>query len=107
MRSSRVLRLALLLLLLAGAALSCDSGGGGATEPGADTSLPDTEPSDDTAEDLAVVPSYPEGPYGVVMGETIANLEFYAPDTEGPVYLDQWYQHPEAKVILLVSTAAW
>ncbi len=107
MRSSRTVLPFLILLLILGVAASCDSGGGDGNEPGADTSLPDTEPTEDTAADLPGVAAYPEGPYGVVMGETITNLEFYDPDTEGPIYLDQWYQHPEAKLILLVSTAAW
>lgn len=106
MRTTRLHFLAVLLLAVVGAAVSCDSGGGGG-EPAADTIPPDTDPAEDTAEDLAVVPAYPEGPYGVTMGETLANLSFYDPDTEAPVYLDQWYQHPEAKLLMVISTAAW
>ncbi len=57
-----------------------------------------------TAPDLV---SYPEGPFGIEMGQVIADLGFYDPATEGTVYLHQWYQHPEARVLLIISTAAW
>ena len=106
MRSTTHFLLSLLLLLVGGAA-GCDGGGSGAT-PGADTApAEDAAPVEDTAEDLAGIPAYPEGPYGVTMGETIADLSFYDPETEGPVMLDQWYQHPEARLLMVISTAAW
>lgn len=53
------------------------------------------------------VVSYPEGPFGTAMGETIADLEFYDPVSESSVYLHEWYQHTEAQVLLVISTAAW
>jgi hypothetical protein len=99
-------RLGLIAALLVLGAAGCDSGGG-ASDPAADTRLPDTPPAEDAAEDLAIIPAYPEGPYGVAMGETIENLSFYDPDAAAPVYLDQWYQHPEARLLMIISTAAW
>lgn len=75
----------------------------------ADSSDPiDSTGSEDLPEsDLVVQAPYPEGPYGVVMGETIDNLGFYEPEGETTEYLQQWYGHPEKKVLLIISTAAW
>ncbi len=111
MRTHQISSLLLLLpLALLGAfALSCDGGGGSESgaEPGEDTSLPDAQPVDDAEEEVASLPSYPDGPFGVTMGETIEDLGFYDPETEELSYLRQWYQHPKVKLLMLISTAAW
>jgi len=109
MRSRRVyvvLRLLLPFALAGAFALSCDGGGGDGNGPGEDTNLPDVPPTD-AAEDVSPSPAYPAGPYGVLMGEVIEDLGFYDPETEEMVQLNQWYQHPKVKLLMLVSTAAW
>jgi hypothetical protein len=94
--------LTLLACLVAGLALGC---GDDATEEApADTSAPDLPKSEEDAPQAA---NYPSGPYGATAGETIEDLEFYDPEAEGPARLSQWYQHPKAKLLMLVSTAAW
>lgn len=57
--------------------------------------------------DIALVDGYPAGPYGVVEGETIDDLGFYDPLTEQTVRLKQWFRDPKARLLMLVSTAAW
>ena len=104
---SRFMLLLLATGLIALCASSCDSGSNGSGTPAEDTSAEDTPSPDDTQDDVAVVPSYPEGPYGVIAGETIDDLGFYNPVTEEMEYLNQWYQHPKIKLLMLVSTAAW
>ena len=92
------------LALFAALAMSC--GGDGDTEPAVTDAgtKPDVPAANDGSSDG---PSYPAGPYGVVTGETIADLGFYDPETEGQVQLAQWYQHPKTRLLMVISTAAW
>ncbi len=49
---------------------------------------------------------YADGPFGVEEGDTIADLSFVLPDGEGFSF-GELYNDPEAKLLLLSTTAGW
>lgn len=92
--------------LLELALLACSSTGGESADGALDLGPTEIE-ADATGGDVSTSPAYPDGPYGMAVGETIAKLEFYNQKTEETASLAQWYQHPKVKLLMLVSTAAW
>lgn len=50
--------------------------------------------------------TYPEGPYGVELGDVIAPLSFITPD-ERPFSLEQLYLNPRAQLLLITTSAEW
>ena len=90
------------LVCLIALAAACACSGTNSSDP------VDNKASEDLPEtDSLVEAPYPDGPYGVAMGETIDNLGFYEPEGETTEFLQQWYGHPEKNVLLIISTAAW
>jgi len=70
-----------------------------------DTVEEDTTPAVDTAE--PVYP-YPEGPYGGHYLDIIPpDLGFYEPWQDSWVYLRDFYQDPDVKVLVISSAAGW
>jgi hypothetical protein len=61
----------------------------------------------DTAGENDALDAYPAGPYGTAVGDTIANLGFYDPESGETAFLSRWYQDRKTKLLMLVSTAAW
>ena len=52
-------------------------------------------------------PAYPKGPYGYGEGMVMAMLDFYDPLTEDALWLNQWYQDANVKLLMLLSTVGW
>jgi thiol-disulfide isomerase/thioredoxin len=50
--------------------------------------------------------SYPEGPYGVEIGQVIAPLSFVTPD-EQTFSLEELYQNSRARLLLITTSAEW
>ena len=61
----------------------------------------------ETVADVPRGPAYPEGPFGYGTGMVMADLDFYDPLTEGALWLNQWYQDPNVKLLMLLSTVGW
>jgi hypothetical protein len=105
------------VLLLA----SCTGGAVGDTQPAVDTGssgqadvsgealdVPGSSPDvPGSSPDVLAATARPVGPFGQKVGDTVANLDFYNPETEKPYLLYDWFQDPKVKMLMLVSTAAW
>lgn len=73
---------------------------------------PDLQPQEvvpEAIEEQYVPPKtvYPPPPYGSVPGTVIKDHKFLDPEKNLTVRLSDLYQHPEKKVLLLVSAAGW
>lgn len=67
-----------------------------------------TDDAADTAEpDVPVEPAYPEGPYGLSKMDVIADIKFYSPSEKRWVYLHEYYNRPDVKLIIISSAAGW
>lgn len=60
-----------------------------------------------TSSDAGGAFSYPVGPYGTGVGGTLAPLEFVTPADELWSFDADVFQDPDAKVMLLTTTAGW
>ena len=59
------------------------------------------------APDTAGPPPYPEGPYGVNKFDIIEDLSLFNPVSGRWIWLHDYYQLPEVKVLLITSSAGW
>lgn len=82
----------------------CDCDGVPADTGGADAGAPDADTSD--AQPDGGDEDYPPGPYGTSEGERLRNIEFT--DEQGvALSLAQIYRDPDARVLLISTSAEW
>jgi len=89
--------------------VACDGGSDNGNDPVPDVTATDllevSAPEDVGNEE--VIAAYPPEPYGTVAEATIDDFGFFDPSNKETIYLHEWYQHPEIKLLMLISTAAW
>ena len=78
------------------------------TPAAADLTVLDTNGPEDVSEDeIEPVIAYPEGPYGKAKDSVMEDLAFYDPWEDRMVYLHEFHNDPQARLLLISSAAGW